>query len=543
MKLFVFLCILFIQVYFSLSLVSIDDPQVSISTGLVKGKTISFRGIEVNQFLGIPFAESPTGPLRFKKPISKKPWKGVLNADQWGPVCSQPALINSKQNNTEDCLYLNVFETSSTLRDLKNGLNNLRPVMVWIHGGGWVTGSANIPEWYDGTVLASMNDVVVVSINYRLGVFGYLYLPEYDVPGNMGLWDQQLALKWVQENIRFFGGDPSKVTIFGESAGSFAVSVLLVSPQSRGLFNRAIMQSGTIHDSALTQRPNSSIHFLEALNCSSTISSCLASYEYGVDPKVDGIYLLPVIGDEFIPDTPVNMINNHGVDPNISILLGTVGYEGAGFMAANIDPILFDPFHPGNLTLDQVRKSLDEVLILRDYYSVDYVMEKYFSNVNTNDSDELRLILAKAGGDMLISCPTYVFGRDLVKNGQSNVFAYYQTQKPRKSMFGFADGKTWVPVTHADDIPFVFGHSMQENSNCDPEELIISNIMMKAWTHFARYGKPGLIGADEWPSWSMNDGENILHPTIDFNSKKIGHYDQTPVDFCFENWPFPVAKK
>jgi carboxylesterase type B len=214
---------------------------VTIEEGQVRGKKCrNFLGGRFCSFLGIPYAEPPVGNLRFRAPLPKKPWKGIRNATKEGPPCPSPHMFFQFYVGAEDnCLNLNVYT-----RALPGGGNPLKPVMVWIHGGAFVMGF-NKGEIYGPEFLMS-EDVVLVAINYRLGVLGFLSLedPSLGVPGNAGMKDMVLALKWVQKNIKQFNGDPRNVTIFGESAGSAAVTYLCLSPMGKGLFHKAIAQSG-----------------------------------------------------------------------------------------------------------------------------------------------------------------------------------------------------------------------------------------------------------------------------------------------------------
>ncbi|XP_015838352.2 esterase B1 isoform X1 [Tribolium castaneum] len=211
---------------------------VTIEEGTLRGKkSKTYLGETFHSFLGIPYAEPPIGPLRFKAPVPKRPWQGIRNATKEGPACPSPHMFFQFYVGCENnCLNLNVFT--------KN-YSTLRPVMVWIHGGAFLMGS-NTRAVFGPDYLMS-EDIVLVSINYRLGILGFLCLedPSLGVPGNAGMKDMVLALKWVQRNIAHFKGDPKNVTIFGESAGSAAVNYLCLSPLSKGLFHKAIAQSGS----------------------------------------------------------------------------------------------------------------------------------------------------------------------------------------------------------------------------------------------------------------------------------------------------------
>src|SRR5215472_830951 len=209
------------------------ETIVKIDSGLVSGS-----GVAVRSYKNIPFAAPPVGDLRWKAPQPVKPWKGVRIAKSYPPMCPQFQFIPGPQS--EDCLGLNVWTPARSA-------NEKLPVMVWIHGGGFIIGGSS-QSAYDGEPLASQG-VVVVSINYRMGIFGFLAHPALSrespqgVSGNYGMLDMVAALEWVKRNISAFGGDPANVTVFGESAGGTAVCLLMVMPQAQGLFNKVIAES------------------------------------------------------------------------------------------------------------------------------------------------------------------------------------------------------------------------------------------------------------------------------------------------------------
>ena len=208
---------------------------VRTADGLLQGK--SAEG--TSQFLGIPYAAPPVGPLRWQAPQPARRWAGIRQATSYGNRCPQLASGNGPRSDSEDCLYLNVFAPPGA----RSGPHGKLPVLVMIHGGGLVNGSG---DQHDGSLIASTDHIVVVSINYRLGVFGFLNVPglggsPLTANGNYGLLDQESALRWVHSNIAAFGGDPGRVTIAGESAGGWSMCALMTSPPARGLFSAAIM--------------------------------------------------------------------------------------------------------------------------------------------------------------------------------------------------------------------------------------------------------------------------------------------------------------
>ncbi|XP_058431874.1 liver carboxylesterase 1 isoform X3 [Marmota monax] len=237
-----------------------SPPVVDTVHGKVLGKYVSLEGSAqpVAVFLGVPFAKPPLGPLRFAPPQPAEPWRSVKNTTSYPPMCSQDAVggqvlselfTNRKENIpfrfSEDCLYLNIYTPADLTK--KSRL----PVMVWIHGGGLVVGGAST---YDGLPLSALENVVVVTIQYRLGIWGFFSTGDEHGPGNWGHLDQVAALRWVQDNIANFGGNPGSVTIFGESAGGQSVSVLVLSPLAKNLFHRAISESGVALTAALFRK-------------------------------------------------------------------------------------------------------------------------------------------------------------------------------------------------------------------------------------------------------------------------------------------------
>ncbi|RLV63200.1 hypothetical protein DV515_00018514, partial [Chloebia gouldiae] len=225
------------------ALVATEQPEAETKYGRVRGYPFTVDTAErtVNVFLGLPFAKPPLGSLRFSEPQPPEPWEGVRDATSYPPIKEKVPLQVS-----EDCLYLNVYTPVST------GKQEKLPVLVWIHGGGLVFGAASS---YDGSAIAAFDNVVVVTIQYRLGIAGYFSTGDEHARGNWGYLDQVAALRWIQENIMHFGGDPGSVTIFGESAGGISVSALVLSPLAKGLFHKAISESGTVTQGLFTDQP------------------------------------------------------------------------------------------------------------------------------------------------------------------------------------------------------------------------------------------------------------------------------------------------
>ena len=328
-------------------------PAITVSTkyGKIEGLMASYPNVSgsfksVNKFLGVPFATPPTGDLRLKAPQPLEAWRpGVLQAKKHGNICFQPTAFAylfkpyaANFSYSEDCLYLDVYTPNVSVS---------LPVMVYIHGGGFQIG-CSIP--FPSDILA-LKGVVVVVIQYRLGPFGFLTTGDSAAPGNFGMLDQVEALKWVRENIKSFGGDPSKVTIFGESAGAACVGLHLLSPLSEGLFHRAIAESGVDLSPWATQPTSYGVNFAEQLaqklDCPTSdhneMVACIRKKKGPVVQKAsetityrfyDTSMWGPVVDKNFLLDTPHNL-RKKGDFRKVPFMISYNSHEGAttlGFM-------------------------------------------------------------------------------------------------------------------------------------------------------------------------------------------------------------------
>lgn len=304
----------------------------------------------VKVWRGIPYAEPPVGELRYQAPQRLQGWNGIRDASQYGPACLQPVdaagsvmfADASKEDPSEDCLYLNVWAPEAES-------SQLRPVMVWIHGGAFVSGSGSMPM-YDGTELSLRGDVVVVTINYRLGAFGFLHLTSFDdsFDSNVGLLDQVLALKWVRDNISAFGGDPERVTVFGESAGSMSIASLMAMPAAKGLFKQAIMESGASQVISTSQSLQITTAFLHELGIAQGEVSKLRTIpaarileaSQSLMHRMGGLGMLfqPTIDPATLPVEPARAIQD-GSSAEVSLIIGTNRDEGAFFIREGSTPL------------------------------------------------------------------------------------------------------------------------------------------------------------------------------------------------------------
>ncbi|CAG2107546.1 unnamed protein product [Medioppia subpectinata] len=498
--------------------------EVNTTSGVVKGLTIDVLNTSVDQFLAIPYAEPPVGVLRFAKPVPlRHPIQEIIDGTETGNSCYQnvPDYMKDFVGNltlSEDCLVLNVW----TLHMNKNSVPKapLKPVMFFIHGGALILGSS-FQEIYNGTALAT-NDVVVVSINYRLGPFGFLYGDREDAPGNMGFYDQLLALKWVRENIHKFGGDRDQITIFGESAGSWSVSVQLLSPLSKGLFKRAIMESGahmfnkdrdiTTAPEALTEAKQLAKHF----NCSQTPIEwleCLRQLDAEElnNAPIGAAFIVATLGTEYLPVSAHQAFQTKQFNKDLELLAGVAQHEGSSILSALI------PVVPKNITQKEFHDYALGFDSIFHNLNADNITTFYMSSINKSDPEAVKWQLYDLFGDLMITCPTHQFAVNYgQQSAESNVYFYELTyhrtpSKPGPDMFG---------VTHGDEIQFVFGLPFLYPQKTDTEvDKQFSRDVMKMWTDFAKYGKPTV----DWPKLIDNKVKDYVPKAKELNPYKLWH--------------------
>ncbi|XP_070551704.1 cocaine esterase-like [Ptychodera flava] len=516
--------------------VAANDPIVEVKSGKVARRVVEFahKDVEVKRtvhvFQGIPYAEPPVGGLRFRAPEPKSSWQGVRDAKELGNACMQPVspLLPMEEPKSEDCLYLNIFAPQT-------GDDKL-PVMVWIHGGGLIIGSGGTE--YNGTALAAIGDVIVVTINYRLGPFGYLSTGDGRVTGNYGFLDQVLALQWVQDNIAAFGGDAKKVTIFGESAGGISVEYLMLSPLTDGLFLRAVMQSGTstmpgffISDKA---KQSKIAHGLGKLvdcekDTSEELIQCLrgasaedlteaGNLENGKLANVTGIADLlipfpPVVDGNFLTASPEDLIRDRSFPKRgTDIMIGTMADEGRVFLSL----LFLDKANDTEVFMNKTTyEAVSSTFLGSDKTSnpsvVDAIKLMYvnWEDADSEDADYVEA-LSQTYGDLYFVCPADLSARAHFQAG-SNVYQYQMTHIPAKSLFRMK----WLKAGHGEDVPFVFGwhFDIAMNWKMPDEEVMMTFKIMKYLTNFAKTGNPNLSDGDvelsedekqtEWPLFKV----------------------------------------
>ncbi|MDW6004951.1 carboxylesterase/lipase family protein [Vibrio mangrovi] len=469
------------------------NTVVETDYGLVQGE----QNGPVISYKGIPYAQPPVGELRWRAPQPAESWDGVLQAKDFANDCLQASFPGdtSQMNNerSENCLFLNVWKPAEPSR-------TLRPVMVWIHGGGFVNGGSSAPT-YDGTSFAE-NGVVMVSFNYRLGRFGFFAHPaltaaqEESVLGNYGFMDQIAALKWVKENIAQFGGDPNRVTVVGESAGGVSIHVLLTSPLAENLFDQAIIQSGAgrtlssryiskeNEETGAAPAETAGILFAKKFNISGEgpdtlealralpaedVVSGLNMMNMGGDPTYSG----PMRDEKLIIDHPQNIYSS-GHALTVPVMLGAT--------TAEISNMSLFP---------RVPETVDEALAIFGPFRAE--LARYAYGV-TNDTTVMALA-QDIGRDSAMVEPARFIMREAVKQGQP-VYGY---------RFGYvADSlkPTSDGAAHASDIAYAFNTvRAQYHDELTESDQAMADMVHQYWVNFIRYGNPNGFGLPYWSQY------------------------------------------
>jgi len=471
------------------------DIIANTNYGKIRG--LKVRG-NVLRFTGIPFAKPPVGPLRFKAPVAPEPWTEIKDTTEFGPASIQPydeGESVSMGAQSEDCLSLNIW--TQGLNDHKK-----RPVMVWIHGGGFFTGGTN-DAWYDGANIAEQGDVAIVSIQYRLGALGWLYLDElggkeFQYSKNNGLLDQVAALKWVKNNIENFGGDSDNITIFGESVGGTSVATLMVTPGAKGLFNKVIVQSGTFHN-CRTQKKRGP-HYRNVF-----MAAC------GVD-NIDGLMNL----SEDKIRTATEEIT-----------------EEATFMADRMFMPTFDGVVLPDDPYDYIAQgNTSDILLMHGSTKDEYhYWLNYYKESMRNTPREAMMGLYKhvyrlsdAQIDELYQCLTayHPHKNESDKYIDIATWGHFRSTHARLSAAQAQHGPTWEylfewasPVApemgsyHAIEIPFIFNVQVDSIFGDVPPTTLIEQVQ-NAWISFARNGDPNHSSLPEWPQYNKQDKSKMV---------------------------------
>ena len=487
-------------VFLSIANISLGSPVLTTTLGEVFGSNREEYNVVVETYHGIPFAKPPVGNLRFKAPEPAESWGAEqLNGTIKPKACWQAIdkafdrfegveMWNPNTPRDEDCLYLNVWRRAPQPGD------SPKTIMVWIYGGMFWSGSA-VLDLYDGSDLAARKDVIVITIAYRLGPLGFMYLQNNpEVPGNAGLLDQVMALKWVKDNAANLGGSPDDITIFGQSTGAVSVGFHLLSPMSKGLFKNAILQSGSPTAYWAVMKTNKMVERVSKLaanvSCPVSLGDELLSCLQGVDPEVltDQQWILvdkwfdvpigPMVDGNFLPGHPDCLLENGDIQTT-NVMIGVNLHEG------NI-PVLYgfmddfpleeegrpdrDPFRDILLAIADGDDSLQEELLT--VYSSEFP-----------DANKRRMrILDAAAGDSLIKCAVLDFTRAYTLLG-GNVYMYSFEEKFKSNPW-----PGWMGVPHGYEIEAVFGVPLNAGSVNPDDEKDLTKAVMELWTSFAKNG-------------------------------------------------------
>ncbi len=460
---------------------------VRVKQGLLKGTIEN----DARTFKGIPYAAPPVGSLRWKPPKPAQPWTGIRDASQYCLACPQPpSYPNSfwardSVAYSEDCLFLNIWT------DAKPG--EKQAVMVWVHGGAFIDGAGSFPE-YNGSSLAKKG-VVVVTINYRLGPFGFLAHPEltreseHNTSGNYGILDQVAALKWIQQNITAFGGDPGNVTIFGHSAGAASVAILTCSPLSKGLFHKAIIQSVRIsQDYIYLEKKNNNflpaeetgtefvyklgaktVEELRKMPANEIISGYkkwLAGNSF-LAPNVDG-YVLP---------EPVITIFEKGKQHDVPIITGTTALEVSPIVDRKTVPNTINAF--ANIVEKKYGKRADKFKKLYPVKTGKDAAREWLQSIT----------------DSLYIVSTRMFLKEAQK-AKSNIYYYYFTYAVPH------EDSDYYGAFHGAEVGYVFNNLHHDNNNYKKFDYELANTLSGLWIKFAKTGKPSVENVPDWKPYN-----------------------------------------
>jgi para-nitrobenzyl esterase len=454
-----------------------QGPVVPTASGPVRGLDTG----AMQEFLGIPYAAPPVGKLRWRPPQPAASWTGVRDATQFGPHCPQLATPYGTPSSSEDCLYLNVFTPEKT----NNGVPHLRPVMVWIHGGALVVGES---DDYDPSMLVARG-VIVVTLNYRLGELGFLAHPALAGPdgssGDYGLMDQQAALRWVQANIRGFGGDPSNVTMFGESAGGLSVHSQLASPLAAGLFQKAIVESGaySLTQPSLTAAEAAGQSWADDVGCPDQSAACLRSLSVqqilagptpaSIVPNVDGAVLTQSIGTAFAT----------GAFNRVPVIEGSNHDEWRLFVA-QAETLTHTPVTAATY-VPAIAASLGVPLPTAAFFASLYPAAAYPSASEA---------LGALGTDLVFACNTRRAAGALSQYVPTYQYEFADENAP---MAFFPPVSFPTGAYHASEIQYLFNEPTTPLLSSDQQ--LLSAAMVRYWTQFATDGNPNSAATPAWP--------------------------------------------
>jgi len=489
---------------------TLRTSRVRTPDGVLEG-VISADG-QVRTFKGIPYAAPPVGALRWREPQPVQPWSGVLQAAEFGPRCMQTRVFDDMvfhdNGPSEDCLHLNLWMPAGPATDKL-------PVMVWIHGGGYIAGASSEGR-QDGGNLCKRG-VLVVSMNYRMGVFGFFSHPELDqesghgASGNYGLLDQVAALQWVRKNIALFGGDPENVTIFGESAGSFSVSALMASPLARGLFQKAIGESGAYFGTTLDLQPRAktekdclkfaqtafgatSLAALCAKPAEELLAAAAQQRKVSFEPNIDG-YFLPA---------DVYSIYAKGEQSHVPLLTGWNADEG--------------DFHSFFEKAEPTAENYAARASVLFHRKAAAFLKAYPGATDA----QARRSAQDYSGDQFIAYGTWKWIEMHQATAQQPIYRYEFDQAPPVADGSEGPGGAY----HSAEIEFVFNVLASKPLPWRPEDRKLSDLMSTYWSNFAKSGDPNGPGLPQWPLFRKAGGYPVMHLRTESRAEPEQHRER-----------------
>lgn len=541
-----------------------DTIVVDTKLGAIKGTVWKSeeKGENLYEFRGIPYARPTTGAKRFTKPEPVDPWKDTLDASEFGASCPQymPDVMADLRPDKmeEDCLFLNIFVP----KKLKPGKH--LSVMFWIHGGGLMNGNGDV---FDGSLLTMQGDVILVTINYRLGIFGFLALDHPAAMGNYGIWDQKLALQWVHDNIESFGGNPDSVTIFGESAGGWSVSFQSLIPSNKGLFHRVIAQSGVVTRAGvlskqmirddfkdLSEKVNCPVDdmyqftdclrdksvemLLNETNFFTSMSNEVAKFNAAYQPAIDG---------ELYMEHPLLLLEDSSSDVSIffrslDFMAGTTSNEG------NLVPMTA---HPGL----QARYEFNVSESIPAKFVCQGMLNPYVDRNFNTDKEQLKeslcqfyttelsedaqsLLATHCYADLSFVFPTL----KMLENhaaGKGTTYQYLFSRESSKPINIVGPPPKWFRgAGHAEELKYMFDISRlfkHLDLGLTDEEKTLSRNIIQYWTSFAKSGRP--VAGEDSVQWKEFDLEDRSY--IDLDVPTTMKKSMKPDMFKFLNEKFP----
>ncbi|XP_045174336.2 carboxylesterase 1C-like [Mercenaria mercenaria] len=565
-----------------------DGPVVETKLGTVTGiqYTFVFNGVtyNVSRYLGLPFAKPPVGNLRFQKPAPYGNFtNNTLQAKSFGHSCVQYDPMGNEPDQSEDCLFLNVFVPEQTPDN-----SSRHAVMIFVHGGGLVTGSA---KQYPADTLASVGNVIVVTINYRLWLFGFLDMDTPSAPGNMGHWDQHIAFKWVSDNIHSFGGDPERITIFGQSAGSTSVTLQSMYPENHMLFRGVITESGTI--SLLTQvmrseNINLAMLMAEKMKCNTTsmkskesILKCFqeTSAEKFVETLANTLMNSPMEGrdlysffttidGEFLKRNPLELLKDiDGLSDEVQFLrslnlINGFNTDEGSLWVMGLPGGFEDTFNISRESMNSVHiPSMYPIVFGPDTEIPDVVKgviaQEYTDWRAPDDPVYLLHQFSKMNGDIYMGVPAIEYSRLHAHSTNTSSYLYHF----EAAMNGHAIASPrWVQASaHGDELAPLFGFQFPKLAKnmtvILPEgwEKELSERLIGYWTAFAKYGNPNGQRGDNWPTYNITDqkymkidrtdnvGQYLYARETDFWRELIPSIKRSAVAECSDSGPISSA--